>query len=300
MEEGVKKVSVVMATYNGAGYVGEQIESVLSQAYRDFEFVICDDCSTDDTVDIVQRYAGQDGRIRVVTNRHNLGFRDNFQRAIECCGNTEYVALCDQDDVWTEDHLQHLMDIIGDKVLACADSTITDRLLKPTGLSLAQQQSFDYIPEDDMLKSQTILLWRNPFQGSAMLVRRSLLDKALPFPEGVDFHDSWLAVLSCFAGGMAYSRHPVSLYRMHGNNASGDKMRRMSRVKALIARVRGLKAGDRIAMIRGIMDRAGELSGPQTRYLREMLGYFQNDSVRQKIRNAVYLLRNYRTIFTKA
>ena len=289
-----------MATYNGAGYVSEQIESVLSQTYRDFEFVICDDCSTDGTVDILQRYAGRDGRIRVFTNRCNLGFKDNFQRAIECCGNTEYVALCDQDDVWTEDHLQHLMDIVGDKVLACANSTITDCRLNPTGLTLAQQQSLDYIPEDDMQKSQTILLWRNPFQGSTMLVHRSLLDRALPFPAGVGFHDSWLAILSCFAGGMVYSPHPISLYRMHGSNVSGDKMMRMSRTKALLARLRGLKAGDRIPMIRGIMERAGDLSESQSDYLRRMLRYFQNDSAGQRICNAMYLLGNYRTIFTKA
>ncbi|MBQ2073670.1 MAG: glycosyltransferase, partial [Bacteroidaceae bacterium] len=63
MEEGVSMVSVVMATYNGARYVGEQIESVLSQTYHDFELIICDDCSTDNTVDILYQYAEKDKRI---------------------------------------------------------------------------------------------------------------------------------------------------------------------------------------------------------------------------------------------
>ena len=193
-----------MATYNGARYVGEQIESVLAQTYRDFELIICDDCSTDNTLDILYHYAAKDKRIWVHRNKCNLGFRDNFQHAIQCCSQTEYVALCDQDDIWTEDHLQHLVNIIGDKSLACANSVITDRNLRPTGQTLAQQQSFDYISCDDMLRSQTILLWRNPYQGSTMLVRRSLLDKALPFPDGVSFHDSWLAILSCFCGGIVY------------------------------------------------------------------------------------------------
>lgn len=300
MEEGVSMVSVVMATYNGARYVGEQIESVLSQTYHDFELVICDDCSTDNTLEILYRYAEKDKRIRVIQNRGNMGFKYNFQHAIECCSPTEYIALCDQDDIWTEDHLQHLIDIIGDKSLACANSIITDQNLKPTGQTLAQQQSFDSVPCDDMLKSQTILLWRNPYQGSTMLVRRTLMDKALPFPDGVDFHDSWLAILACFAGGIVYSPHPVSLYRMHGNNASGDKMQPMSRIKALYARLLGLKAGDRMPMIQGILDRVGDLNPVQTDYLNHMLQYFQSDGLVQKIRNAVYLLSNYRTIFTKA
>ena len=300
MEEGVSMVSVVMATYNGARYVAEQIESVLAQTYRDFELVICDDCSTDNTADILYQYAEKDKRIRVIRNQCNLGFKDNFQHAIQCCSRTEYVALCDQDDIWTEDHLQHLVNIIGDKSLACANSVITDQDLKPTGRTLAQQQSFDYIPCDDMLRSQTILLWRNPYQGSTMLVRRSLMDKALPFPDGVNFHDSWLAILSCFAGGIVYSPHAVSLYRMHGNNASGDKMQPMSRIKALYARLLGLKANDRIPMIQGIIDRVGDLNDNQTDYLNRMLQYFRDDSLGQKIRNAAYLIGNYRTIFTKA
>ena len=300
MEEGVGMISIVMATYNGARYVGEQIESILSQTYHDFELVICDDCSTDNTLNILYQYAEKDQRIRIIRNQHNLGFRDNFQHAIQCCAKTEYVALCDQDDIWTEDHLQHLVDIIGDKSLACANSIITDQNLKPTGSTLSQQQSFDNLPCDEMLKSQTILLWRNPHQGSTMLVRRSLLDRALPFPEGVSFHDSWLAVLSCFAGGMVYSSHAISLYRMHGNNVSGDKMRPMSRLKALYARLLGLKASDRIPMIQGIIERADNLNTVQTTYLNRMMRYFLNDSLWQKISNAAYLIRNYHTIFTKA
>lgn len=300
MEEGVSMVSVVMATYNGARYVGEQIESVLSQTYQDFELVICDDCSTDDTLEILYQYAERDKRIKVIQNQGNMGFKYNFQHAIECCSQTEYVALCDQDDIWTEDHLQHLIDIIGDKSLACANSIITDQDLKSTGQTLAQQQSFDSVTCDDMLKSQTIFLWRNPYQGSTMLMRRSLLDKALPFPDGVNFHDSWLAILACFAGGIVFSPHAISLYRMHGNNASGDKMQPMSRIKALYARLLGLKADDRIPMIRGILDRVGDLNAVQTDYLNRMMQYFLNDSLGQRIRNAVYLLSNYRTIFTKA
>ena len=72
-----------MATYNGEKYLREQIDSILSQTIRDFELIVCDDCSTDNTWDILQKYQSQDKRIKCYRNEENLGFKKNFEKAIK-------------------------------------------------------------------------------------------------------------------------------------------------------------------------------------------------------------------------
>ena len=68
-----KKVSVVMCTYNGAQYIREQLDSIINQTYPIFEIIIQDDCSTDDTVDIIREYAETHSNIRLFQNEKSLG-----------------------------------------------------------------------------------------------------------------------------------------------------------------------------------------------------------------------------------
>ena len=106
------KVSIALATYNGEKYLREQLDSILSQSIQDFELVACDDCSTDSTLKILNEYAEKDFRVKVFTNEKNLGFKKNFEKAIFLCSG-DYIALSDQDDIWTENHLQVLLENIG-------------------------------------------------------------------------------------------------------------------------------------------------------------------------------------------
>ena len=101
-------ISIAMTTYNGEKYISAQIDSILSQTVSDFELVVCDDVSTDNTVDILKDYALKDCRLKLCCNGQNLGFKNNFAKAISLCKG-EYIAFCDQDDVWTNDHLEVLL-----------------------------------------------------------------------------------------------------------------------------------------------------------------------------------------------
>lgn len=287
-----------MATYNGAQYIREQLDSVIQQTYPIHEIIIQDDCSRDDTVSICREYEAKYPYVHVFVNEENLGFKKNFQQAVGQCHNTELVALCDQDDIWTPNHIELLVDSIGDKPLACANSTLVDSDVKPLGMTLAEQQAFSYLAPDDTMKAVTILLWRNPYQGSTMLVRKTLLDRAMPFPEGVNYHDTWIAFLACFCGGIAYSRTPISLYRIHGNNVSGSKFKKLSRRGAFNARVLGLKADDRLSLINAIEERADRLSDTEREFLLSMKNYFCKEGIFQKLSNAIYLIVHFRSIFT--
>ena len=114
-------ISIAMTTYNGEKYLREQLDSILNQTYKDFELIICDDCSTDSTVQIIKSYI--DPRIKLFINEKNLGFKKNFEKAIKLCTG-EYIALSDQDDIWELDHLKILYDKINGADLICGNNLI--------------------------------------------------------------------------------------------------------------------------------------------------------------------------------
>jgi len=91
-------VSVIMSVYNGAKYLSECIDSILSQTFRDFEFLITDDCSTDGTADILETYRRLDSRIVLIHNSENLGLTKSLNRMIEAAQGY-YIARMDADDV---------------------------------------------------------------------------------------------------------------------------------------------------------------------------------------------------------
>ena len=103
------KVTVLMPTYNVAPYVKEAIDSVLRQTYADFELLVIDDCSKDNTVEVAQGIG--DPRIRIVQNESNLGLADNLNRGLSLV-TTEYVARMDGDDIAEPYWLEHELTIL--------------------------------------------------------------------------------------------------------------------------------------------------------------------------------------------
>ena len=190
-------ISIAMATYNGAKFIREQIDSILVQTIQDFELVICDDCSTDETSDILQTYAKEDLRIRTYRNEKNMGFKRNFELALKLT-HGDYIALCDQDDVWTPDHLSSLYEQAktGTKLLVCGGSELVDTKGGDLERTLFWAESYDRITNDEIENAYTLLFFRNPFQGASMMIRREFLDYALPIPNGVGYHDAWFSALA--------------------------------------------------------------------------------------------------------
>lgn len=223
-------ISIALATYNGEEFLREQLDSVLNQTFQDFEIIVCDDCSTDHTLDILEEYKQLDARIRVYQNDCNLGFIKNFEKAIRYC-NGEYIALCDQDDRWVPEHLSILLNIIGDKHIACGNARFIDRYGNDLHSTIIDR---DYLVMP--LKSGTDLLYRlffyrNSFQGASMLINRKFLEVALPIPEVAKYHDVWFSILSCMYGGIAFTSEIVNEYRQHGNNYSNSSEKGTNRYR---------------------------------------------------------------------
>ena len=107
-------VSIITPTYNAANYIADMIESVLAQTYTEWELLITDDCSTDNTVDIVRSYAAQDTRIKLFRLEANSGAgvaRNNSIR--EARGR--YIAFCDSDDLWKPCKLERQIAFMSEK-----------------------------------------------------------------------------------------------------------------------------------------------------------------------------------------
>ena len=291
-------ISVAMATYNGAKYIREQLDSVLCQSIPDFELVICDDCSTDNTFTILQEYANRDPRISVYRNENNLGFKMNFEKIIQLTKG-DFVALCDQDDVWTNNHLEVLLNGIGDKMISAGNSDLIDTNGNKIGLTLKQLEAFGNFPKDDLSRALSFILFRNPIQGAAMLVKRGFFDKALPIPDGVDYHDAWFSVFSCFCGGMSYVDEVVNGYRMHENNVTGHRVQAKSRFRHLLRSVTHDLSYDRAAMIPSILARIDNPTDAQLQVLNKCEQVVnRNKSLFGRFINALYRVRNYNIIYT--
>lgn len=215
------KVSIALATYNGEKFIREQLDSILQQSITNWELIICDDCSTDSTLQILNQYSSKDLRIKIFKNEINLGFKNNFEKAISLCSG-DYIALSDQDDVWTRNHLETLLDNLGENDLVGANAFLSDENAKPMGIDLLSCSKIDFLPKT---KDECFfyLLHSNIFQGSACLFRKSLVQKALPIPKIVKFHDYWLALTAASRNGVAYVNECILYYRQHGTNVTQNR-----------------------------------------------------------------------------
>jgi len=216
----IPKISIALITYNGEKYIREQLDSILSQTILDFELVVCDDCSTDSTRFILTEYAQKDARIALNFNERNLGFLRNVEKAIKLCRG-EFIALADQDDIWEIEHLSVLHSNIGDNFLICGDTLLVDENGNSLNFRFSQMLMIDV----NSLKNNSehllrLLVMDNIFQGAAMMFNRKIIDMALPFPNGIEYHDIWLALCAMALDKFIYIPVVIIKHRRHSVNCS--------------------------------------------------------------------------------
>lgn len=106
-----------MCTYNGEQFIREQLDSIIRQTYPIYELIIQDDCSTDNTFEILKEYAGKHPYICILKNQQNEGVVKNFFSAVDKAKG-EYIAFSDQDDIWEPDKIEKQVASIGDNWLS--------------------------------------------------------------------------------------------------------------------------------------------------------------------------------------
>lgn len=107
----IPPISVLLPVYNAEKYVGIAIESVLNQSFKDFEFIILDDCSSDGSWRIIQEYAAQDKGIIAIKNERNLNGCNNLNKGLSLAKG-KYIAKIDNDDWFTPDKLEKQFDFL--------------------------------------------------------------------------------------------------------------------------------------------------------------------------------------------
>ena len=117
----IQSVSIVMCTFNGQQYLAEQIDSLLKQTYPVHEIIIQDDGSTDGTMSLLQDYAAAHPVIKLFNNDGEHGVNNNFFSALRRAGG-DYIAICDQDDIWEPAKVEKQVAAIGDSLLCTCRS----------------------------------------------------------------------------------------------------------------------------------------------------------------------------------
>lgn len=205
-------ISIVMATYNGEKYLREQVDSLLAQSYPTLEFIFVDDASSDSSLAILQEYASQDERIRLVTNPENQGLLATFETGIRAAKG-EMIALSDQDDVWMPEKISLLAGAIGSHSMIYADSALTDAAGIVTGKFSDHNHLCDY-------PTGLHYVFGTKAMGHAMLFKREIIDIALPFPDFVG-HDFILGFAAAALHGVSYFPATLVNYRQHSSNTMG-------------------------------------------------------------------------------
>lgn len=209
------RVSVCMATFNGARFVEAQVESILRELRPGDELVVSDDGSTDATVDKVRSFS--DARVRILA-ASRLGVAPNFEHALRHAAG-DYIFLSDQDDVWLPGKLEVMCEALANNVLAVSNCKLVDAELR-----VMNESYFDLVQSGPGFLRN---LFRNTYLGCCMAFRRELLDLALPIPRGVA-HDYWIGMVGELLERPAFVPGPLLLYRRHRRAASsaGWKSRR--------------------------------------------------------------------------
>ncbi|MDQ4490980.1 glycosyltransferase [Sinomonas sp. ASV486] len=220
--------AIVLAAYRPpADLFRVQLASIQNQTIRDFDCLITADGGAADVEALVRDAVGDDARFRVIGYDNRLGFYANFERGLAAVPPTaRWVALSDQDDRWYPAKLERLLPTLADRSLVSGQS----RVVAQPGERVVSQST-----RRKSLEPRYFVL-ENQFTGGSTVLRRDVLDLALPFPQSdsaSQFHDHWLAVCAAAQAGAEVLDVVVQDYIQHGANVIGEGEKSFSPIRSL-------------------------------------------------------------------
>lgn len=221
------RISVALCTYNGGRYLEAQLDSILAQTRQPAELVVCDDCSADDTLAILERFRQRAPfPIHIESNAETLGSTRNFEKAIRLCTGS-LIATCDQDDVWYPEKLaSNEAALIADPTrgLAFSDAEVVDEALGPMGHTMWQSIEFGRLDRRRVRdgKAFEVLLRRWLVTGATMMFRSDFLPCVLPVPANW-IHDGWIAFIIGAMAPVGLIERPLVKYRQHAAQQIGGR-----------------------------------------------------------------------------
>jgi glycosyltransferase involved in cell wall biosynthesis len=220
------RFSIAMATYNGERFLQAQLDSLARQTMLPHELVVCDDGSTDATLDVLTGFARTAPfKVNLIQNEQNIGFGDTFLRAASLC-NGNWIAFSDQDDVWFRTKLQRCADVIAqypEAVLLSHSAEQVDQDLRPLAHRLPNHRTLT-------ISRRLSGTGRSRMPGFSCVFLRKLLEP-LPLHERPDnpfqpgekqVHDQLIVHLADAYGDTIRLPESLALYRRHGHAVTGE------------------------------------------------------------------------------
>lgn len=208
-----------MCTFNGAPFLQEQLQSIAAQSRLPDELVVCDDQSTDESVEAIREFARRAPfPVRVSINESRLGATKNFEKAIGLCRG-EIIALSDQDDIWHTEKLNRLSEVLEQNVHVGAvfsNAKMIDHESRPLAGTLWSSFLFNSNERKkfERGKGLRVLLKHGTVTGATMAFRNRFRDLVLPIP-AAQVHDHWIAVLIASVSQLLPIERTLMNYRRH-------------------------------------------------------------------------------------
>lgn len=209
-------VSVVMPAYNAEKYIGQAIESVQKQTYTNWELIVVDDCSTDNTYEIVKEYSQKDFRIKLLKNQKNQGVSYTRKNGVEASAG-EWIAFLDSDDAWHHEKLE--------KQLVCQKQYGAKLVFTASAFMNSEGKRLDWVLHVPQVIGYRKLLKQNLISNSSVLIeKKSYLECAVLADDIHEDFACWLKFLR--QGNQAYGvGEPLLIYRLSATSKSGNKLK---------------------------------------------------------------------------
>lgn len=222
------RISVALATYNGAAFLGEQLASIAQQSLLPAELVVGDDASTDRTLAIVDEFRrAAPFPVAVHRNAQRIGSTANFGAVVARCTGT-HIALCDQDDVWRPEKLERIARRFAERPdlgLVFTNAERVDEQLRPLGPDLWRLRNLprDLLERAGSPEFAIYLLQHAVITGATMVFDARYRDLVQPVPTDLPhwIHDRWIATLIALVAPVAAIDEKLILYRQHAGQQIG-------------------------------------------------------------------------------
>ncbi|MCI8661366.1 MAG: glycosyltransferase family 2 protein [Lachnospiraceae bacterium] len=229
----MKKVLVLMSTYNGEKYFSAQIESILTQKNVDVKLLIRDDGSTDETINIINIISAKyTNKISVIIGQ-NLGYEKSFLELLLNAKDADFFAFADQDDVWDSDKLLIAIEKLNKFQQAPALYYSNVRVTNA-------QLQYSHELEDKGYDKKACKLLNSGAMGCTIVLNKSLLEILQKYhPQEKWPHDYWIMTVALYVGAVYYDPSSHMSYRQHAKNATGGDIKLKHRLNKLIQGLKG-------------------------------------------------------------